>query len=1038
METAIRWSQNSTPHNQRFLHVDVAGRTLRLCRVDHVKGDDIEYHSISEIKKVPQFRAFDWSLRDEALVAVGQPSGEMTLINVSNKTQDSFSLPLKNQRQCNAVAFNTQGLVAVGLDKVRSDFSLNVWDINRHPTLSPVQSPSSGGPTFEPYYKQAHSEPITSIKFFQDQPNLLVAGVKGQWVRLYDLREGHGSAVLQFATRCVHNLAIDYRDENYLASCAPVNDATICVWDKRSGSSDGAGVLGYSSSGQTATGQAALELKKVTDAQGTIWSLRFTKTRRGHLGMMTSTGSLKMFDMVKDTSSEGAFELLQIHRLQEIHKPYYDSAHGRAEKERVVSFDSMTENATNGEPKMLTIAGNGKLTVISPQAPGGPLSFSSRATFARLLEDHPAVLEIQNSHFSPSSNIAETLHEIRSRIKSQKEYYRTARPFLRRGSDMSKERLDLRGVSLLTSSLVSRQRCLSGYRLSASKNKRMLSDSLELQGLWSWIEHARASSDAGAMTYNRLDLSYLGVHALWMDDVGPNPLTKRRVGQPNGGGPPIARTVEGLSKQYDIPTQKLCRTNYTAHRRICLRVSGLALSEAELDKKTEEMVRLGQYTKAAFVALLASSTKRATAALRKGKQSESQFQTDKMLAMAIAGMSRRGRRGHAQRASSDHESSGPSDSDSDSDSWASTINSMRANTSDPYALAILSYALAGSWSAVIEQSRLPLKYRIGAALRWLEDRELTDFISRQTQNAIEQGNIEGVVLTGLGTSAAVQLMENYVRNTGDVQTAVLSLAHAVPRYVDDQAAIDKYEAWKETYRHAINAWDLKFERVKFDIDSSKLSTSPNGQPAAKPHKQLSVVCEYCSQPIAHHPRPRDPTPNGGDNGMEGPTRQRTQRHPLAPDKAAAIGTVCPKCGRHLPRCGVCDLWLGMPDTTYLRHGAERYVASKTVTKVNGDSVHGDNRENGEKDDQPLDSIGQYQRQKERQRHMEEVMANFVTFCIHCNHGFHATHALEWFGPQSVFAAPERRNGDHTSPSDGQGIRRRVCPVVECGCICDRT
>jgi hypothetical protein len=36
--------------------------------------------------------------------------------------------------------------------------------------------------------KLASSEPITSIKFFKDQPDTLVTGVKGQFVRIYDLR----------------------------------------------------------------------------------------------------------------------------------------------------------------------------------------------------------------------------------------------------------------------------------------------------------------------------------------------------------------------------------------------------------------------------------------------------------------------------------------------------------------------------------------------------------------------------------------------------------------------------------------------------------------------------------------------------------------------------------------------------------------------------------------------------------------------------------------------------------------------------------
>lgn len=1034
METAIRWSQNCTPSNRRFLHVDGAGRSLKLCRADRIADKGFQYHTLSEITKVPHFRAFDWSPQDEALVALGQPSGEVTVVNIQNRTQETFSLPLKNQRQCNAVAISAKGLLAIGLDKVRSDFSLNIWDLNHHSVPSPIQSPASAGPTVEPYCKLAHSEPITSIKFFRDQPNLVVAGVKGQWVRIYDLRDGHGNAALQFATRCVHNVAIDPLDENYLASCAPVNDATICVWDRRSGTGENSN-LGYTSSSQTATGHAVLELKKITDAQGMIWSLRFSKTKRGCLGMMASTGHLKVFDMIKDDVSDSATEMLYVNQVQEIHRPHYDANYGRGEKERVVCFDFMNEDAPNGEPQMLAGSADGKLSTIALNAAGGPLAFSPKADFVRSLADRPGVIELESPTSYPSSDVASILSGIQTRINSQKEYFRTAKPFLKQRSDVENQILDMHGNALLASSLRSRQRCLAGYRLSPSKNRSLLAESPDLQQLWTWIEYARSASDAGAMTYNRLDLSYLGVHALWMDDVGPSPLQKRRVGQLSVGAPPISKTIEGLSKQSDFPPQKLCSTNFPANRRICLRVSGSALDPTELERKMEELERSNQHTKAAFIALLSSLTKRAAMVLRGNKQNQAQSQTNKMLAMAIAGMAQRQRKQHAQQKSpTRHESES---SESDSESWTSTIDSMKTNIQDPYALAILSYTLSGSWSTVLSESQVPLKYRISAALRWLPDRELTEFISRQTREAVELGNIEGIVLTGLGTTPAVQLMENYIRRSGDVQTAVLSLAHAVPRYLDDQVAVDKYEAWREAYRQAMNAWDLKFERVKFDIDSSKLATSVNGMPAAKPHKQLSIVCEYCSQSIAHHPRPQDSLPARGENGLEGPSWHRTQRHPLAPEKAAATGTVCPKCGRHLPRCGVCDLWLGMPDPTYLKHGAETYASNKKAKETNGDTEHITNDEKMDGNAESSDIVGQYQKQKQRQRHMEEMMANFVTFCIHCNHGFHASHALEWFGPRSSFAAGNHTNGGLTGDSGRQQVRRRVCPVTECDCVCDR-
>ena len=137
---------------------------------------------LSTHTKVPSFRAFDWSSVDESLIAVGQSSGDATILRMGGESQESFSFPIRSQRYCNAVAFSAHGLLAAGLDRVRNDFCLNIWDVNQRVAMKGTKGVA------EPLRKLASSEPITSIKFFRDQPDTLVAGVKGQFVRIYDLR----------------------------------------------------------------------------------------------------------------------------------------------------------------------------------------------------------------------------------------------------------------------------------------------------------------------------------------------------------------------------------------------------------------------------------------------------------------------------------------------------------------------------------------------------------------------------------------------------------------------------------------------------------------------------------------------------------------------------------------------------------------------------------------------------------------------------------------------------------------------------------
>lgn len=188
METAIRWSPSSTTQDQRFLYVDVTGKSFKLCQVTAFDGKGLEYDVLSTHVRVPGFRAFDWSTADESLVAVGQSSGEVNILRMEGDSQESWSFPIRNQRYCNSVAFSSHGLLAGGLDKVRNDVCLNVWDVN-HRIMT---GNSRGGLAHdrqgaEPLRKLS-SDPITSIKFYRGQPDTLVAGVKGQFLKLFDLR----------------------------------------------------------------------------------------------------------------------------------------------------------------------------------------------------------------------------------------------------------------------------------------------------------------------------------------------------------------------------------------------------------------------------------------------------------------------------------------------------------------------------------------------------------------------------------------------------------------------------------------------------------------------------------------------------------------------------------------------------------------------------------------------------------------------------------------------------------------------------------
>jgi WD repeat-containing protein mio len=1029
METAVRWSHRSVAGNERFLFVEVVGKSFKLCQVKSKKRGVLQYEIISEHKKVPTFRAFDWSPTHEGVVAVGQSSGEATVLRIDDGSQAVLPFSIRSQRLCNAVAFNNQALLAAGLDKVRTDHCLNVWDLHHQlPSGNTYGFANSSGRAHpEPLHKLASSEPITSIKFFQSEPQTLVAGVKGQFVRLYDLREAPGTASVQFFTRCVNNMAIDSMDENYFASCYPTNGPIICIWDRRAGSRPPVTQTGFFSapSGESTPLRASLELKNAAEAPGVIWSLRFSNTRRGCLGMLSSTGHFKTYDIGKEYLQSGTTpdaegsrrkeqpltdpEELYLNGIQDLQHAHYHKKEGRPEVERIVSFDFMNLGGTWNEPKVITLTGNGRIAEMAIPMEPEPEVFSSIGLI------HKG--RIQKQQLSDLVNVV-LGHGFDDQPRTKIRPAEAKRP----------------GA---VETVIQYVRCMNGYLFSPRKNQTINAEIPKLKDFWSWIEWASKGQAKGNTVQDSLDLSFLGVHALWMDDLGPRPYKTRTLGSSPVDMPKI---TENLVQRIKIPETKTCTTDYVFHRRLCLHVLQQAWSYEQLEKLVDELVSQSHHTKAAAIAVFAGEDRLGYRALR-----SSSVQFHKMLAMAIVSATKRATGNH----------------DEIDDEWAETIGALAKDLDDPFAHAILTYEKEKDWNAVIKEEALPLSYRIGVAVRWLGDRELTQYISRTTKEVVKEGKIEGIVLSGLGTKAGFELLGNNARNTGDLQTSVLALTWTIPRYVNDPAITRHFLTWRETYRDYMNSWNLHFNRVDFDIISSKVAVDANGKRLLEPAKpQVALTCGYCNQSIAQFE-------NENMEGDAASNNQKTPRHPLTSEKAAAIGTVCPKCGRRLPRCGVCDMELGMPDPSYLKWSARGQnlgsvdlsasIGGSVITtlgpsttratagsdppgtarlkggsdppdaarsksssdpqdanrsKSGSDPTDGNRSKSGS--DLPMVVTQDFALAKSAE---EEMFRKFIAFCIKCNHGFHANHAIDWF--QGV-------NGRQGHP---------VCPVSECSCVC---
>ena len=193
-------------------------------------------------------------------MAVGLTTGKVDLIRLEASKQaqhknvlssgPSVTLPVRNSRSCNALAFSIAdpNYLAVGLDKVRGDSSLIIWDISTlTSSLSlPITAPtnvttSASRPQphiprldnqarIDPRILQQHAptEVVSSLAFLPSSTHLLLAGISHRWLRLFDLRSP--SAIALNVASKVHGMATDPFDSHRVAC---FGDNLVSIWDAR-------------------------------------------------------------------------------------------------------------------------------------------------------------------------------------------------------------------------------------------------------------------------------------------------------------------------------------------------------------------------------------------------------------------------------------------------------------------------------------------------------------------------------------------------------------------------------------------------------------------------------------------------------------------------------------------------------------------------------------------------------------------------------------------------------------------------------------
>jgi hypothetical protein len=977
MDTVVRWSPHSTADRRHFVLLDVTASRMQLCSLDTVDTSPIQYSVLASREKLPNYAAFDFSKTDPYVFGFGGQSGEATIVQLDPDKAKAdnfiFTFNIRSQRRCNSLAMSLQDHVVCALDRARNDHCLHIFDINS----------SSPNPR-DSIRKLAMAEGIASVKFFNREPDTLLAGVQKQCIRIYDLRDNANNSAPQFPTRLVHNLAIDPLDENYFISAGPEKEPTVAVWDRRvlrSGASTPSSDIGGHQG-------PVLEMRTAIDNShsSSISSLRFCGVKRGCFEVLSNSGELRAFELAQHSlkpglgqgppNSMGGTPWLfptYARRTHTLAYPAWSQNAPRDEKQRIVSCDFISAPGIGPSTSLLVLTQDRKIKRVPIHDVPRKVNITALDEIW-LWKDRPKVLK-QRERLETSSDelvalqVKASLGTTRkiseqaltgsaSRLENlslQSSVFRNANsyesPYYTSSGDQHEDLLSMNFPEFIPSAVdmlkllpIQRRRCEEGYSMDAQRNQKIVANDPWLVDMWDTIKRFDDFARNDGMFHNGIDLAFLGVYAVWTGDFSTrNRLVGRESFTPNE----YNDAIRDIVKRKGYPPFTGHKTHYTSTRQLCLALCGWTFSKDILRQRCQLLMDVGQIYKAIVVAVMRGFKDLALELLKIAIQSKKLQNIGLGAVIACESVN---------------------DEQREMCSW------MAEETDDPYLKALLAYFVSGDWKVVVDMPLLPLSDRIGCAVKYIDDDRLGEFIKVQTRVAVVAGNTEGLVLTGL-SERAIDLFRHYISKFNDLQTALLSMSFSCPVYVSD----DRFEMWRDTYLMQMQHWRAFNERTSYlDLHSRRSKARSGARFGTTTSRPVSIRCTHCMAPLALHTlRKTDPTASGSTppGTLVTTSAPRDRDRDRGKESAAArSGLVCAHCSRAMPHCGICGLLLGGPDPRRFLEGPNGAAAAEMLAR-------------------------------------EDPLSRQAVYCMTCMHVSHGHHARDWFA------------------------RHKMCPVPDCQCMC---
>ncbi|XP_067931890.1 GATOR2 complex protein MIOS-B-like [Watersipora subatra] len=287
--------------------------------------------------------------------------------------------------------------------------------------------------------------------------------------------------------------------------------------------------------------------------------------------------------------------------------------------------------------------------------------------------------------------------------------------------------------------------------------------------------------------------------------------------------------------------------------------------------------------------------------------------------------------------------------------WLSKCRELHNKIDNPYLRATFAFLTCSNsdYDQILSsKSGISIADRVAFACIFLPDVELRAYISSLQAEVISEGNLSGVLVTGL-EEAGVELLQKYIDNTGDIQTATLIMIHSFPsRMQEDERVVH----WIEHYRDLLDEWKLWVLRAKFDIFHKEFVE----RIGHKGMTQVYLSCNFC-------------------NKANTPLQMQQRRMYTAGGYGQKPNSVkialCNECRKPLPRCTLCLKYMG--------------TASGILSAIKQSA--GQSRISAA--DSPKDHS---KKKKANILNRSAEFSNWFTWCQSCRHGGHAIHIEEWF------------------------------------------